>query len=129
MGFAAGLRRLPFRYQRLLYGRPLPEVANAPAPGLHELEPADELAVRQVRAALARAARYWPGEGSCLLRAIAGRLMLARRGVATQLYFGGRREGGDLRLHAWLMRGKAPVCGVREAQGFTVLSGFEWARR
>lgn len=62
--------------------------------------------------AVQRAARNLPGTYLCLPQALAGRWMLARRGVPSQLYLGTRREAdGTLDHHAWLKVGKFWVTG------------------
>lgn len=50
------------------------------------------------------AAHHGPVRGSCLPACIALARTLARRGVATELRFGVRREGALLQAHAWLER-------------------------
>lgn len=50
------------------------------------------------------AARHGPVRGSCLPACLALARALARRGVATELRFGVRREGASLLAHAWLER-------------------------
>ena len=36
-----------------------------------------------------------------------------------------RTPGGAMRMHAWLLQGRSPITGCREAPGFTVLGVFE----
>lgn len=50
------------------------------------------------------AAHHGPVRGSCLPACLALARALARRGVATELRFGVRREGASLQAHAWLER-------------------------
>jgi hypothetical protein len=46
--------------------------------------------------------RYLPAHGICLVRALAARTMLARRGYRVELRIGVARSGGLLQAHAWL---------------------------
>ncbi|HEY3884247.1 MAG TPA: lasso peptide biosynthesis B2 protein [Vicinamibacterales bacterium] len=62
--------------------------------------PIDDAGVRAAVAAVDRTSRYLAM--SCLPRALALRWMLARRGVATTLRLGARREGDALLAHAWV---------------------------
>lgn len=58
-----------------------------------------------------RVANRLPWKSTCLVRAIAGALLLARRGVASHIRFGVRKENDRLAAHAWLMVGDATVLG------------------
>src|SRR5262245_37303465 len=48
------------------------------------------------------ARRGLPGRSTCLHLAAALRLLLAERGIASDLRFGVRNEGGTFTAHAWL---------------------------
>jgi hypothetical protein len=75
-----------------------------------------------VARALAGAAARLPGESTCLARALAGGLMLRRRGVDSRLVLGVATEQGTLRAHAWLMAADGVVCGGREAAAYTPIA-------
>lgn len=65
--------------------------------------PADSrLTCRQVVHAVDRAARALPGNPNCLVRSLTVWTMLTARGVASELRFGARREGGRTEAHAWV---------------------------
>lgn len=82
------------------------------APSAASLDAYARLAVR-VGEAVDTAARVVPWRAVCLPRAIAARLMLARRGCDSVLHFGvGKGESGALLAHAWL-----------EAAGMVVVGG------
>lgn len=111
------LRLLPFR----LAGRLLGERGASAAA---ERAAAEHAAVAEkVRRALARAAARAPWRTTCLIQALAGRLMLKRRGVPCAVYFGVKREDG-FAAHAWLVAGRTPVCGVAQSHGFTPIAVF-----
>src|SRR5262245_38515463 len=76
-----------------------------------ESSPAQSADAERVRWALGTAARRLPWRSSCLVRALAGRRMLARRGVPCTLYLGVRRAGASLEGHAWLRCGSHYVSG------------------
>ena len=62
-----------------------------------------------------------PFEAACLPQALAARWMLRRRGVASRLCFGVRRQpGADLEVHAWLTTEGGGVVGCREAETYRV---------
>jgi hypothetical protein len=89
-----------------------------------EEESASALAVAQrVRWAVETAARNIPFEAVCLPQAIAGKLMLRRRGIASTLYLGVARDP-DLKAHAWLRAGPLIVTGAKGRLGFSVISTF-----
>ncbi|MBJ7413881.1 MAG: lasso peptide biosynthesis B2 protein [Niveispirillum sp.] len=60
-----------------------------------------------------------PWHSTCLVRCVAGRMMLTRRGIAGHIVFGVNRRDGALTAHAWLVTGGEPVIGGSEATGFT----------
>jgi hypothetical protein len=68
---------------------------------------------RQIRWAVTLAARNVSFEAVCLPRAMAARMMLARRGVPSVLHFGGRTAGEPkvLQAHAWLDAAGVEVTG------------------
>src|SRR5690348_9706557 len=84
LGAARLLILLPFRRLAPLLG------AARPAGGLSSASPSarDGTAAVSVQRALARAADRVPWKATCLVRAIAGRLMLQRRGVPSVLHLG-----------------------------------------
>lgn len=91
--------------------------------------PSDQRAVAVGRAVGKVEARL-PWHSSCLILALAARLMLWRRGIPTVLHFGiGRGEDGRLTAHAWLEAAGGYVCGGREAPDFVPLASFASARR
>jgi hypothetical protein len=81
-----------------------------------------------VRSALRAGARRLPWHSTCLTRALAGRMMLSRRGVPSTLVFGvtndGGRDGAGIAAHAWLMTADGTVCGGREAPRFRPLAAI-----
>src|SRR5262249_42668197 len=59
--------------------------------------------VRRIGYIVRRASKNVPWTSKCLDQAIAAKLMLARRGLRTTIYFGVRTdENGELTAHAWL---------------------------
>jgi hypothetical protein len=69
----------------------------------------DEATIRRVGWLVGIAARYHLVAMSCLRRALALQWLFERRGVATDLRFGVRREAGDLNAHAWLEHAGRPI--------------------
>jgi hypothetical protein len=66
---------------------------GAPGRGSESLE--------DIGTAVARAGRHVPGS-TCLTEALAGEVLLARRGFPVRLRLGVAREEGELRAHAWV---------------------------
>lgn len=60
-----------------------------------------------------------PWHSTCLVLGVAGRIMLARWGIAGHNLFGVNLHNGTLTAHAWLVTGWEPVIGGAEATGFT----------
>ena len=99
-------------------------------------EPCDAAKVRRTVRGVERAARWVPG-ARCLAQAMAGQVLLARLGHATELRIGVARPAGSegpdsaeepadgvpsLTAHAWLEQGDRIVLGEAEPGRFTVLS-------
>jgi hypothetical protein len=69
--------------------------------------------VRRIGWAVERAARCVPGAQHCLTQALAVKLLLARRGVPTELRIGVTKSPlGPLKAHAWLESDSVAVFGV-----------------
>lgn len=76
--------------------------------------------------AVTRAARYVPFRAVCLPQAIAAKMMLRRRHVASALHFGVAIEaGGPLKAHAWLDADSVQVTGFPIAAEFVETARFD----
>lgn len=82
-----------------------------------------ELIVRNISNAIRRTKHYLPGRIMCLEKAVAAKLMLNRRNISSQLYFGLTKdaEGHQLKAHAWLKYGSSFVTGAKDASNFAKL--------
>lgn len=96
-------------------------VVKATAPPA--LQPVKYELVSQVSWAVQTAARRVPWQAVCLPQAIAAKLMLRRRGVASALYLGLLKQTG-LQAHAWLTVGDVMVTGGSRRQHFTAITVF-----
>lgn len=65
-----------------------------------------------------------PWHSTCLVQAIAGMMMLKRRGESSTLYVGVGRNNETFGAHAWLRSGEIIVTGGDEMDKFKVLSSF-----
>jgi hypothetical protein len=75
--------------------------------------------------AVTRAARYVPFKAVCLPQAMAARVMLKRRGVASTMRFGAAK--GDMEpldTHAWLDAGGVRVTGYPVSDRFVEVACF-----
>jgi hypothetical protein len=113
------VRGLAFHRLGWLTGKVSRFSADGSAPMARSADPD----ARAVAIALRRGARRLPWHSSCLARALAGRMMLARRRIPSTIVFG-VAGGGQLRAHAWLVAGDGMVCGGREADAFTPIAAF-----
>lgn len=111
MNRAAPLRRLRSRLFRLETVLARSDLQSAPAPVLARAQAVG----RTVDAMSIRL----PWHSTCLVRCVAGRIVLARRGIAGHILFGVNLHNGTLTAHAWLVTGGEPVIGGAEATGFT----------
>jgi len=75
--------------------------------------------------AVTRAARYVPFKAVCLPQAMAARIMLKRRGVASVLHFGaGKGQDKPLDAHAWLDAAGVEVTGYPVTRNFAEIGCF-----
>jgi len=93
---AVGLRVLPFRILQRFIAR----LTSAPTPS----DIADDRSIDRLVWAVKTTSRYVPGT-TCLVQAMASKVLLARRGYPTRLRIGVTRgEGRTFQAHAWLER-------------------------
>lgn len=74
-----------------------------------------------VSRAIAAAAHRLPWTPTCLDCAIAGRLMLALRGVTAEVVIGATVDEGEFKAHAWLRTADGTVYGGTEAHRHRVM--------
>ena len=86
---------------------------------------ADSAAAKRVGWALAVAAGRLPLGSSCLVRAIARKLMLDRRGIPCTVVLGVRAPAKDFAAHAWLHAGDLIVSGAGGATDYSELARFQ----
>lgn len=81
--------------------------------------------LRSVAFAFARAGRYVPCLCKCYEQAIAAKMILKGRGIATTMYYGvAKDQAGRLFAHAWLRCGNYIVTGRNGMERFTVVGMF-----
>lgn len=75
--------------------------------------------------AVTRSARYVPFKAVCLPQAMAARIMLKRRGVASVIHFGAAKgKEKSFEAHAWLDAAGVEVTGYPVAKGFAEIGCF-----
>lgn len=74
--------------------------------------------------AVTAASRRLPWHSTCLMQAVAGRLMLMRRGIPSMLTIGVASHEGRLGAHAWLLAYDEVICGGQEAPAFVPIVRF-----
>jgi hypothetical protein len=93
--------------------------------------PADQAEIDTIVWSLQTAGRTLPPAGRCLIEALAGHVLLGRKGLATDLRIGVARDvDGTFKAHAWLERGGTIVLGELGAEleqyaPFPALRGLE----
>jgi hypothetical protein len=114
----ATLALLPFRLTARLLGRAVAAGNDAMA-----LSDRQRLRARGVGVLVDRAAGRLPWGSSCLVRVLAARLLLLRRGIPAVARFGvGHRTG--FAAHAWLLVGGEAIVGGAEAESFRPIADF-----
>ncbi len=75
--------------------------------------------------AVKTASRVVPGTSGCLVRALAARAMMVRRGIAPELKIGVAKDArGQLRAHAWLEYDRETIAGTTRQPHFVPLAGL-----
>lgn len=111
----AGLWLLPFRILR-----PLVEHAGRnPGPTV-----TDELVGARVAWAISNATRFVP-RATCVTQALAARILLARRGFASEVCYGIGRPRGRVIAHAWLESGGRVIVGDESLEFLMPLAALE----
>jgi hypothetical protein len=83
------------------------------------------LVITRIGWAVRCAARQVPFRAVCLPQAIAAKYMLRRRGIASSLYFGVRKDAaGTWALHAWLWAETIEVTGYPLAHDVTPIACY-----
>lgn len=107
---------LPFRWTARWFGGAIAP-SSQPLPSERRIGNA-----RYVARRLQRVAAHMPWRTTCLVRAIAGALMLQRRRIPSIIRFGVNRADGGLSAHAWLLVGDTIVLGGEIAPEFAPLA-------
>jgi hypothetical protein len=116
---------VPFRRVAPFLGRaePVNAARPVPVPALSEEQRREAVAVRR---ALLRISRHLPWHSSCLVCAIAGRMMLRHRHMPSLLQLGARIDSPvALAAHAWLRSGDVDVSGADVASQYSPIVAFE----
>lgn len=109
---------LPFRWGRRLFGSVGVPARSAMPVAEDDLKRALMLARR-----LNRVADRLPWTSTCLVRALAGRMLMAHRRMrGGRVRLGVRREGDGLAAHAWLIFGPVVVLGDGVAEDYMPLA-------
>lgn len=93
----------------------------APAGSSHAQPTTDPVALAVARALQSASARL-PWHSTCLVQALAGRLMLRLRHRPATVVLGVAHVEGEFRAHAWLLSSGGTVCGGREADAYTTIA-------
>ena len=113
---------IPFRWIAPLLGRAQPPTA---ARHIEALPTEQRVQALGIRRALLRVSCHLPWHSSCLVCAIAGRMMLRRRRMRSVLLLGARSDPGtQLAAHAWLQCGEVDVIGAEAAPEYAPIVAF-----
>jgi hypothetical protein len=109
---------LPFRWVARLLGK---QEAQTPV----QEDAANVVHIRRIGTMVRKTSQNVPWTSKCLDQALAAKIMLARRGIATTVYFGVKNDAnGRLEAHAWLRSGTLYVTGGSIRDRFTVINTF-----
>lgn len=65
-----------------------------------------------------------PWESKCLVQALTAQKMLKKKGISTTIYLGVRKEGNEMKAHAWSRCGQYYVTGGAIRDQYTVVAKF-----
>lgn len=65
-----------------------------------------------------------PWESKCLVQALTAQKLLKNQGISTTIYLGVRKEGNEMKAHAWLRCGEYYVTGGAIRDQYTVVAKF-----
>jgi len=106
------LKVVPFRW--------IPRLFVSPQSSVHSLQSGD---IELIRTAVQRAGKVSPWRNRCLVSSLAGRCMLRRRKISSQLSLGVAKDPeGKTVAHAWLKSGDLEM--VDRRSGYTELFFF-----
>jgi len=82
--------------------------------------------LRRIRWGIAAVSRRAPWRCMCLEQAVAAKMMLRRRGIASTLYLGVARQqtGASIQAHAWVRCGSYYLSGGEDHARYAVVSTF-----
>lgn len=113
-----GIFLLPFRWTKYFLGQAKKPEAVKQMPTALQVERA-----LWVGTLVRHTAERLPWHSTCLVRALAGKLLLQRRGLTgAKIRLGVAKENGSLVAHAWLIYGPEILLGGEEAEAYTPLS-------
>ncbi len=109
----------------LVFLLPLRWLGGVRSPGGNPdpVPPPVQARARGVCVRLERIASRLPWHSTCLVRAVAGMLLLRRRSIGgAVIRFGVRKSGAALEAHAWLLLGDSILLGRGEAESYSPLA-------
>ena len=122
LALAQLLLLVPFRRWAPLLGRPQTGSGGETL----RLDADQRVSALTVRRALLRAGNRLPWHASCLVRALAARVMLRRRRMPSVLHLGARNASEtELAAHAWLRCGEIDVVGVEGTSAYAPIVAFK----
>lgn len=65
-----------------------------------------------------------PWESKCLVQALTAQKMLKNKKISTTLYLGVRKQGNEIKAHAWLRCGEYYVTGGTIRNQYTIVAKF-----
>ena len=91
--------------------------------GKHKEESADKIA-SHISWVVTLISSKTPWESKCLVQALTAQRMLKSKGISTTIYLGVRKEGNEMKAHAWLRCGEYYVTGGAIREQYTVVAKF-----
>ena len=98
--------------------------------GKHKQESLNEIdndtyrIARRIASRVAFVSSKTPWESKCLVQALTAQKLLKNQGISTTIYLGVKKEGSEMKAHAWLRCGEYYVTGGSIRNQYTVVAKF-----
>lgn len=114
--FRIGMFIIPFRFMIPFLNKPGKEKKGN-----------DQLQLVEIKWVLQAVERKFPQVTNCWSLSAAGMILLKKRGIPSELYFGVLKlPTGEMKAHAWLKQGDLVVSGGKNHRRYAVVTIIRW---
>lgn len=89
-----------------------------------EAIPSDWVFIDTVSRQIKNVSRFVPWTSNCLVQAAVGKILLSKKSIQSTVSFGVKKNGSEMKAHAWLTVGTRIVLGGEIADQFVEVSSY-----